>query len=91
MSEKRVEPYLRNRMKDLGGECVKLVTMHHSGLPDRLCLFPGGKAVFVETKTKGDKPKKIQLYTHRVLRGMGFSVEVADTVEDVREIILRYA
>ena len=90
-SEKKIEYRLRTRMKEIGGECIKLVTLHHSGLPDRLCLFPGGKAVFVETKTTKAKAKKIQLLTHKVLRNMGFSVEIIDTVDEVRDIILRYA
>jgi hypothetical protein len=29
---------------------LKLPAIHNAGLPDRLCLFPGGEVVFVELK-----------------------------------------
>lgn len=63
--------------------CIKLLCNHILGLPDRLCLFPGGKLAFVELKTTGEKPKRIQIFMHKKLRALGFRVEVIDTVEGV--------
>ena len=57
------------------------------GLPDRMCLFPGHKIVFVELKTTGRKPKRIQAYMHNKLRALGFRVEVIDSVEGVEQFI----
>ena len=53
----------------VNGWCLKLPAIHNAGLPDRLCLFPGGEVVFVELKAFGKKPRKIQTlmpvsYTH---------------------------
>lgn len=82
-SEKLVERKLVELTKINNGMCIKLLCNHILGLPDRLCLFPGGKLAFVELKTTGEKPKRIQIFMHKKLRALGFRVEVIDTVEGV--------
>lgn len=82
-SEKVVERRLVELVKINGGMCIKLLCDQLIGLPDRMCLFPGHKIVFVELKTTGQKPKRIQMYMHNKLRALGFRVEVIDTVESV--------
>ena len=82
-SEKVVERKLVELVKINGGMCIKLLCDQLIGLPDRMCLFPGHKIVFVELKTTGRKPKRIQTYMHNKLRALGFRVEVIDTVESV--------
>lgn len=82
-SEKLVERKLVELTKINNGMCIKLLCNHILGLPDRLCLFPGGKLAFVELKTTGKKPKQIQIFMHKKLRALGFRVEVIDTVEGV--------
>lgn len=82
-SEKVVERKLVELVKINGGMCIKLLCDQLIGLPDRMCLFPGHKIVFVELKTTGRKPKRIQMYMHNKLRALGFRVEVIDTVESV--------
>ena len=81
--EKVVERKLVELVKINGGMCIKLLCDQLIGLPDRMCLFPGHKIVFVELKTTGRKPKRIQAYMHNKLRALGFRVEVIDTVESV--------
>lgn len=82
-SEKLVERKLVELTKINNGMCIKLLCNHILGLPDRLCLLPGGKLAFVELKTTGEKPKRIQIFMHKKLRALGFRVEVIDTVEGV--------
>lgn len=82
-SEKLVERKLVELIKINNGMCIKLLCDQLIGLPDRMCLFPGHKIAFVELKTTGRKPKRIQAYMHKKLRALGFRVEVIDTVEDV--------
>lgn len=82
-SEKVVERKLVELVKINGGMCIKLLCDQLIGLPDRMCLFPGHKIVFVELKTTGRKPKRIQVHMHNKLRALGFRVEVIDTVESV--------
>lgn len=82
-SEKIVERKLVELVKINSGMCIKLLCDQLIGLPDRLCLFPGHKIAFVELKTTGQKPRRIQAYMHKKLRALGFRVEVIDTIEDV--------
>lgn len=86
-SEKTVERKLVELTHLNGGMCIKLLSFHLLGLPDRLCIFPKGKVVFVETKTTKQKPRKIQLFMHDKIRKLGFRVEVIDTAEKVVELI----
>lgn len=82
-SEKLVERKLVELVKINNGMCIKLLCDQLIGLPDRLCLFPNHKMAFVETKTTGQKPRRIQAYMHKKLRALGFRVEVIDSVESV--------
>lgn len=86
-SEKLVERKLVEYVKLNKGMCIKLLCNHILGLPDRLCLFPGAKMAFVELKTTGEKPRKIQLYIHKKLRSLGFAVFIIDNVQEVRNFI----
>lgn len=86
-SEKVVERKLVELCKLNGGMCIKLLSFHIVGLPDRLCIFPKAKIVFVELKTTKQKPRQVQLFMHKKIRNMGFKVEVVDTVDKVIELI----
>lgn len=86
-NEKSVERKLVELTKLSGGLCIKLLTYQFTGLPDRMCLFPGGIIIFVELKTTGEKPRKIQLAVHRMFRNLGFRVEVIDTIKGVEDLI----
>lgn len=82
-SEKYIERALVKRVEALGGLCIKLLTNHFLGLPDRMVLLPGGKILFVELKSTGQKPRKIQTVVHSKLRALGFTVLVIDNVEQI--------
>lgn len=86
-SEKLVERKLVELVKINNGMCIKLLCDQLIGLPDRLCLFPNHKMAFVETKTTGQKPRRIQAYMHKKLRALGFRVEVIDTIKGVEQFI----
>ena len=82
-SEKLVERKLVELIQINNGMCIKLLSMHIIGLPDRLCLLPKAKIAFAELKTTKKKPSKIQVIVHNKLRALGFVVEVIDSVEGV--------
>jgi hypothetical protein len=86
-SEKYLERELVERIELLGGKCIKLVPLNSNGIPDRLCLLPGGIIFFAEIKSKGQKPRKLQLYWHRILTKLGFIVHVIDSYEKLNSII----
>ena len=62
---------------------LKLLSQLHRGLPDRLVLMPGGHAWFVETKSTGKKPTRLQKHCHELLRKLGFQVFVIDTTDSL--------
>lgn len=74
----------------MGGWTFKLLSTHITGLPDRICLLPGGIVFFVEVKSTGKKPSKIQLHIHSKLKKLGFGVEVIDTTEKLDKLIAHY-
>ena len=86
-SEKLVERKLVEAVKANGGMCIKLLCDNLLGLPDRLVLMPHSKIAFVELKTTGQKPRRIQIFMHNKLKGLGFKVEIIDTVKGVNNFI----
>lgn len=78
--EKVIERKLVEGIKARHGLCIKLLSDYITGLPDRLCLLPKQKVIFVELKSEGEKPRKIQVFIHNKLRALGFRVEVIDTI-----------
>lgn len=89
-SEKDVEKRLVQGVEKRGGMCIKMLCYLFSGLPDREVLLPGWPAVFVELKSTGKKPRKIQKAVHERMRKIGFEVLVIDTFEQVDEFLQRY-
>lgn len=60
---------------------IKLLSTFIKGLPDRMVICQGGYVGFVEIKTTGKKPTKMQSHIHEKLRALGFKVFVIDDLE----------
>lgn len=60
--EKQLEKYLRLRIEERGGVCLKFVSPGQDGVPDRVVVMPGGRVYFVELKTQTGKLSRIQKY-----------------------------
>lgn len=86
-SEKTLEHSLVEKIRQRGGICLKLQGNMYAGMPDRLVLLPGGHMVFVELKSEGIKPRKLQLIRHEELRTLGFKVFVIDTHEKLTQFL----
>jgi hypothetical protein len=84
-AEAHVEKYLWNRVKTLGGMCLKF-TSAISGVPDRIVIL-AGKTVFVETKALGGQPSALQRIQIGRMRRAGADVRVIDTRGQVDELI----
>lgn len=85
-SEKKLERKLVEKIKAKGGMCIKLVVIHNIGLPDRMCLLPGGKMFFCEIKSTGFKPSKIQKHYEKKLTGLGFKYYIVDNTEIINKL-----
>jgi hypothetical protein len=89
-SEKLIEKRLVASIDSAGGWALKLPCTYVAGLPDRMCLLPKGIIFFIEVKTTGKKPTKLQLFIHERLRRLGFAVYVADSFNELQNILDLY-
>ena len=87
MDEKRIERNLVERIKKIGGMCLKFVSPGTSGVPDRLIILPGGRIVFAELKTEIGRLSKIQEHTIREMKKRGADVRVLYGLKDVEGFI----
>ncbi len=86
-SEKLLETKLKNGTEKMGGWCIKMLSTHLTGLPDRVCLLPGGIIFFAEIKTTKKKAKKIQILVHHKIRKLGFDVHLIDASAQINQIL----
>ena len=87
MAEKQIERALVRQVTKSGGLCLKWVSPGWDGVPDRICLFDDGKIGFVEVKSRGQKPRRLQIVRHEQLRQLGFKVFVLANPDDIPRII----
>ncbi len=79
MLEKEIEKHLVDKVSMAGGLALKFTSPARRNVPDRICLFPRGRVVFVECKAPGKKPTAGQQREHDRLRHLGFPVVVMDS------------
>ena len=79
--EKDVEQALIRAVRKSGGLCLKFISPSMDGVPDRLCLWPGGRIVFAEVKKPGQRPRPLQERRMAQLRELGFRVAVIDSLD----------
>ena len=87
MREREIEKKLVDAVKTQGGVCWKFVSPGTAGVPDRIILMPMGRIAFVEVKAPGERPRKLQLARHRLLRRLGFKTFVLDNPEQIGGIL----
>lgn len=80
--ERRVEKRLHDRVRALGGVCIKLAPTV-AGVPDRLVVLPGGRVFLVELKAPGGRLRPIQVWFHEKMASLGLGVSVLSSVEEV--------
>lgn len=99
--EAKIEKYLVNQVKTLGGEVRKVKWIGRRGAPDRLVMLPetfrfmhdGGpleRTIWVELKAPGKVPEPHQAREHERMRKMGQRVEVIDSTEGVDNLLKGY-
>lgn len=98
MRESKIEAYLVQRVKALGGEVRKVNWIGRRGAPDRLVMLPEvlgrfdwdgvpGRTIWVELKATGKVAEPHQLREHKRLREKGQRVEVVDSFQRVDEVL----
>lgn len=88
MLEKDIEKRLKRRIEPMGCLCRKFEVPGCTGVPDRIILLPGGGVRFAELKAPKKKERPRQLYVHRIMRALGFTVySTVDSLEKVEAIV----
>lgn len=87
MNEKTIERKLVKTAKNMGGIALKFVSPGFDGVPDRIVLFPGGCAGFVELKSPGKTMRPLQVRRKRRLESLGFKVFCVDGTEQIEEVL----
>lgn len=90
MLEKDVEKYLVKRVKEADGIAYKFVSPGHNGVPDRICVLPGGVAIFVEVKKPDGRLSPVQVMQLQALFRRDHNVAVVWSKEDVDRLISEY-
>lgn len=90
VSEKAIERYLSECIKQMGGICLKYSNAGMVGFPDRVCQLPGGVSFWVELKSRGQEVKPIQRVRMGQLERMGHRVYVCDSKEKIDEVLATY-
>lgn len=90
ITEKKVERYLIEAVKRMGGQSFKWTSPQHRGVPDRINFFPGGLVVLVEVKRPGGKLTPLQAKLKRTFDSLEIPYMVVDcykAVDDFRDNI----
>lgn len=77
--EAKIEDYLRNKVKKIGGLCEKFTSPQKRSVPDRICTFDQGIVCFVELKAEGKVPTPAQYADHESRQALGHTVYVLDS------------
>ncbi len=87
MRERDIEKKLVERVRKAGGIAYKFTSPQRRNVPDRICVMPKSRIVFVECKPPGGKPTAGQWREIERLRALGFTVLVCDSERSIEESI----
>lgn len=90
VSEKAIEQFLANRVKRMGGVCLKYSNPGMVGYPDRVCLLPGGVTIWIELKSQGKHLMPAQRIRKAQMENMGHPVYVCDSKLQVELLLKQY-
>lgn len=83
--EKQIEKKLVDLIRRHGGLCLKWICPGWAGVPDRICLLPRGRVIFVELKRpKGSVISPRQKWWREKLRQLGFDHYYIYNEEDLK-------
>lgn len=85
--EKMIEAWLRHRVEERGGVCMKFISPGNDGVPDRVVIMPEGRVYFVELKTNAGKLSKIQWFQLKRLIDLGQICSVIYGKEGVKAFL----
>lgn len=85
--ESKIEVWLNDQVKKIGGKSYKFVSPGNPGVPDRIYLLPNGKVYFVELKRILGKLSGVQVWQREQFQEMGINIRVIYGMEQAKELI----
>lgn len=86
MLEKAVEQYLKSKVEQLGGMCLKFTSPGIRGVPDRMVIYKG-QVNFVEVKRPGGNLRANQKLVRDKFKRHGIDIHVVYSKETVDTFI----
>lgn len=87
MKESQLEKRLKDKIEQLGGLCFKWVSPGRRGVPDRICILPRGRTIFVEMKAPNGKLSPLQEKRIQELEKRKHEVYVLESKQQVDNFI----
>lgn len=86
MLESTIQRKTKERLEKKGWLVIKLIQTTMNGIPDLIAL-KNGIVIFIEIKRPGEKPTRLQVYVHNLLRNAGFKVLVITNENEVESFV----
>lgn len=88
-SEKQIENYLKKKITEAGGLCLKWVSPGTAGAPDRIIIMPKDHIYFIELKAEDRKNNlsAVQKVFMRKLVSLGCNTRVISSYDEVNQFI----
>lgn len=87
MIESELERKFCRFVKSEGGRAYKWVSPGETGVPDRICILPGGLVIFVELKRPGRKdgrsPRQKKVFS--ILEKLGCHIWLINDLDDFKQ------
>ncbi len=87
MLESKIEAWLNDQIKKIGGKSYKFVSPGNPGVPDRIYLLPDGRIYFVELKRVIGKLSNIQVWQRQQFKEMGIDIRLIYGMEQAKQFI----
>lgn len=88
--ESKIEAWLNEQVRKIGGKSYKFVSPGNPGVPDRIYLLPGGKIYFVELKRIIGKLSNVQVWQREQFQFMGTDVRIIYGMEQAKELVKEF-
>lgn len=86
-AESKIESWLVNQIKQMGGIADKFVSPANPGVPDRLIVMPNGKIYFVELKATWGSLSNIQKWQRERYEKLGADVRIVKGMDQAKEFV----
>lgn len=90
-SEAALEALLVGLVRAAGGEAYKWSSPAMRGVPDRLCVFPGGRVVAVELKGPRGRVSSLQQRAMQRLAALGLPMALVRCAADIEQMLQEIA